>query len=253
MRTFLLASTLLLSTQAMAQQLSFGGFAHTGTGCPQGTTTFTPSPDGQSVSVLFNEFVVQVPQYDGQNDNDQMGGRGGPRRRNDSALVFKYCGLGFDVELPQGQLVDSIEVSVFNRGATILDVGVLASYTTTFLGSQGLGGRMGGSPRILERKLWGGDRTNAPVSEEWVSSPTMNIPIRSTCAGAQDKKVRFELRSHITAEILGGDLSRSGLVTIDSSDVNGSIRLKVKTSPCGATPTPQRPDPRGGRRGSGPR
>ena len=241
----------LLFTAAAHAQLNFGALQHSGSGCRPGTVATAVSPDGQSLSVLFDSFQLQVPQYDGNNDNDQINPRL-PRRRGDHALHHRHCNLAISVDLPAGQAIEAIELSTYHRGATILDEGVTATFTTSFNGQRGLG--LGAArSRILVRKLWGGARAAGPVNEDWISNPVMQIPVGSGCANARDRRVNFDLRSHITAEILNGDLTRSGLVTVDSADINGSLKLRVITRPCGANSAPQtgeRPFP--GRR-SGPR
>jgi hypothetical protein len=230
-------------------QVRFSNVIPTGTGCTAGSFVTVFSPDSSTLSVLFSEFVVRVPQYDGINDNEAAGGSV-LRRRQESNFQHKYCNLILDADVPEGQLVDAVEVSVFNRGATLLDAGVAATYTLAYVGHTGLSAPPARS-RIIERKLWGSGRTPVPVSENWLSEPVLTIPVQSGCASVSQKTIRFELRSHITAQIPGGDLTKSGIVAVDSTDASASLRLRVITRPCGATPTPQRPDPRGGRRGSG--
>jgi hypothetical protein len=229
-------------------QVRFANVIPTGTGCPRGSFAAVPSPDGSALSVLFSEFIVQVPQYDGVNDNDTAGGRAS-RRRQESNLQHKFCNLALDVEVAPGQQVDSVEVALFNRGATTLDAGVVATHTFSYVGHSGMSAPPARS-RIIERKLWGSARTPAPVSEEWLSQPTMSIPVQSACASASQKTMRLDLRSSITAEIPGGDLTKSGLVTVDSTDANASLRVRVVTRPCGALASPVAPT---GGRGPRPR
>ncbi|MBY0516830.1 MAG: DUF4360 domain-containing protein [Bacteriovoracaceae bacterium] len=228
----LLASLLLFLNNAQAQ-VQFSGLQHKGSGCPQGTVAISPSPDGSSVSILFDAFQVQVPQYDQNNDNDT----GRRRGKNDSTLDHKACALSFNADLPEGQQVDSIEISLFNRGAVILDQGVQASLSTVFVGFQGMGRGAGGRPTVLERKLWVTRRSN--INEDWISTPVMRVPIQSACASRMARSVRFDLKNHLEAEITNADLTKQGLVTMDSSDVNGALKFRVITRPCGGRTSPR--------------
>ncbi|MFP5490498.1 MAG: DUF4360 domain-containing protein [Bacteriovoracia bacterium] len=244
MRRLTLASLLtLLSLSAEAQQLRFNSFAHGGTGCPSNTVAFSPTPDGQSVSVLFDVFNVQVPQHDGSNDNESPGIGRSPRRRNDASIQHRVCHLAFNVELPDGEMVEAIEVSIFNRGATILDPGVRASLHTSYIGHAGMGVNQTGpqNAKLIEKKIWGAQgRFAQEVNEDWTSTPKTAIPVRSGCARQGNRSVRFQLKNQLEVEIMGGDLTKSGLLTMDSSDVNASMKFRVLTRKCGGSLPPGR-------------
>ncbi len=242
MRNLLITTALLITASAHAQQLRFNSFAHGGTGCPSGTVAFSPTPDGSGVSVLFDAFQAQVPQVSGNNDNERAHGRAA-RRRNDRGLEHKACNLSFNVDVPDEQMIEAIEVEVFNRGAAILDPGVRGSVQTVFMGHRGLGGRgqVAGHAqgRVVDRQEWGG--RGQAVSEDWISNPKTAIPIRSNCARQQERGVRFDIRNVIEAEILGRDNgNKTGLVTMDSSDVNGTLKFRIITRPCGGRTAPGR-------------
>ncbi len=219
-------------------QISFGGLSHRGTGCPQGSVAISPSPDGSSVSLLFDKFQVQVPQTDQNNDNEQ----GRRRRRQDASLDHKACALSFTAEIPDGQMLDSIKISLYNRGAALLDQGVQGSLSTVFIGFQptqrvsgrpgrDIPGRVGGSPTVLERKIWIARRTD--IQEDWLSQPSLTIPLQGQCATGNNRNFRFDLKNHLEVEISTGDLTKSGIVTMDSADVNGSVQITLQTRACG--------------------
>lgn len=237
MRRLLLSALVSLAALDAHAQLRFNSFAHGGTGCPTNTVAFTPAPDGQSVSVLFDVFSVQVPQQDGINDNEQPGIGRGLRRRNDPSIQHRVCNLAFNVELPDDVMVEALEVSIFNRGATILDPGVRAALHTSYVGHAGVGiGR--GQPqnaKLIDRREWNG---RGGVNEDWVSTPVTAIPVRSGCGRNGDRTLNFRLRNQLEVEILGGDLTRSGLLTMDSSDLNASMKFRVITRRCGSTSAP---------------
>jgi hypothetical protein len=237
-------SSLLLSASAFAQ-VQFGGLSYRGSGCPVGSVAISPSPDGASVSILFDSFQIQVPR-------DVPPSRR-VTRANDPALDYKSCALSLTADLPAGQQVESLEISLYNRGAVILDPAVTATFSTMFMGHDGLGG-VGTNKAVLENRSWGS--RSMDVNEDWLSDPVIRVPIRSTCATHSNRQVRFMLNNHMELAITDRNLSRSGLATLDSSDINGSVKIRVVTSSCsmgqplppthgGGRTTPTRPPRRG--------
>lgn len=230
-----ITSLTFLATTAIAQ-VTFGDLKHKGSGCPLGSTALSPSPDSSSVSILFDAFQVQVPNETNEANDNELGRR---RGRNDVSLQHKACALSFVATLPEGQQVETIELSIYNRGSTFLDQGVQGSLSTIFVGYEGLNNGARPRPTIVERKLWQTRRQG--IDEDWTSNPVITIPIQSSCASRTNRNVRFDLKNHLEAEIMNGDVSRSGLVTMDSSDVNGSLKIRVITRPCGSRTTPRVP------------
>lgn len=237
MRTLSLIFIALISSQVVKAQMSFEDFRHSGSGCPQGTVGFSVSPDGASASILFDEFMAQVPQFDGDNDNHTVSSGRLRRTSDDPRIAHKACNLGFSVQIPEGQMVEALEVSIYNRGSTILDAGIRAALSTIFVGHNGLRNIYGGakpSATVLERKMWGAMRNHnhVDVFEDWVSEPVHTIPIQSACASSHDKSVRFELKNHLEVEIMNNNLNSNGVIVMDSSDVTGSLRFRVITKAC---------------------
>ncbi len=237
----LTAATLLLALNSAQAQVQFGGLSYRGSGCPVGSVAISPSPDNTSVSILFDSFQLQVPR--------NLPNTGRVNRANDPALNFKSCALSLTADLPEGQQVESLEISIFNRGAMILDSGVQGTFSTMFLGHQGLGG-IGSNKAVLENRIWHGE-----ANDDWVSNPVVTVPIRSACASRAARSVKFMLNNHVELAILNRDLSRSGLATVDSSDINGSVKIRLITRSCagggggnsdnGGRTTPVRPPRRG--------
>ena len=239
----LLLIMIFTSHEALAQ-LSFSDFQHAGTGCPQDSVAFSPSPDGQSASILFDQFMAQVPQYDGDNDNHQVTNNRLRRTSNDPRIQHKACNLAFSVDIPAGQMVEALEVSIYNRGSTILDAGTRAALSTIFVGHQGMRNLSRGikpQATVLERKIWGAmrERNHVDVFDDWVSEPVHTVPIHSACSqGNADKRIRFELKNHLEVEIMNNDLNTNGMIVMDSSDVTGSLKFRVITKPCASNTRP---------------
>lgn len=231
MKEFLIFASLVIATSLQAQTpVSFRGVTYSGSGCPQGTVSTVTSPDGTSLSILFDEFRAEVPQYDGNNDNESVPGRGRPNQRNTVTLAHRKCALSFIADLPPGTKADSLEISLEARGATILDPGVEGSFASILVGYQGIANSRG-NPTVIINKHWR-SRPN-PQDDNWtgVAKPLVNL--NSGCSGANGKSIRFDLKNHITAEITDGNLSRHGMLSVDSNDVTGLLKFTVRTRPCG--------------------
>lgn len=243
MRLILCLFGLLLSSQVHAQ-LHFASFGHAGSGCPRGSVAFSPAPDRQSVSVLFDQFSVQVPQFDGVNENDDRSPHRSPRARNDARTQHRLCSLVFNVELTPGQMVEALEVTGDNRGTTVLDPGLTASLHTYYVGHRGLGSAppphaMVG--KLIEMKQWGqANRHAAPVSDDWTSRFLTAVPVRSGCAQSANRSIRLEFKTHLEIQNTTADQTKTGLLVMDSTDLNASLRIRVLTRPCGSTSAPGR-------------
>lgn len=230
MKSFLILSTLVFASYVQAQNVSFRGVTYAGTGCPQGTVSTAISPDGSSLSVIFDEFRAEVPQYDGNNDNDGTTSRGRRNDRNTTTLAHRKCALSFIADLPPGTKADSLEISLEARGATMLDPGVEGSFASILVGYQGIANSRG-NPTVIINKHW----RSRPVAQDdnWVATPKPIVNLNSGCSGANGKSIRFDLKNHVQAEITDGNLSRHGILSVDSNDVTGLLKFTVRTRPCG--------------------
>lgn len=236
MKSFLLTSLFLFATATHAQVV-FNSLTHNGTGCPQGTVSSVISPDGSSISIIFDEFRAEVPQYDGNNDNNELPRGPRSRTRNTPTVQHKNCSLSFTATLPPGVKADTLEVSLQARGATMFDEGVNGAFSSILVGYNGLA-RSRGNPTVVASRAF---RTRmGPIDLEWIETPKAIIPLHSGCSGAQGKDIRFDLKNHINAEIADGNTSKHGIITVDSNDVNGLLKFTLHTSRCGGRMTPKR-------------
>lgn len=236
MKTILALVSFITVTSAFGQ-INFDQVVYRGTGCPQGTVSTAVSPDGSTLSILFDEFRAEVPQYDGNNDNDSLPpGRG--RNRQSPTLNHKNCALSFTANLPQGTKAESLEVSMQARGAVILDQGLEGVFASILVGYNGLA-QSRGRPTIIAQKHWRALR--GPLDEEYVASPVAVVNLNSGCANHQGRAIRFDLKNHIQAEIPSGDTSKSGVITMDSADMKGMLRFTLRTRPCGGGRMSPRP------------
>jgi hypothetical protein len=236
MKTFLFLGSLVFFTTAAKAQVSFNNVTYSGTGCPQGTVSTAISPDGSSLSILFDEFRAEVPQYDGNNDNSELPRGPRARSRNTPTVSHKNCALSFSATLPPGTKADTLEINMQARGATMFDQGIEGYFASILVGYNGLA-RSRGNPTIVARKAF---RTRmGPLDESWTESPRATVALQSGCSGSQGRDIRFDLKNHINVETTDGDVNKHGIITVDSNDLNGLLKFTLRTRPCaGGTMAP---------------
>jgi len=136
-KTVLATSALLLAASqttfaAGVSDVRIQNVGYAGNGCPAGSASVVISPDKQSVSVLFDEYIAEA---------------GGPGQRT---FDRKKCDVAFGLKIPSGLSVSLIDADY--RGFTDLPRGAQATFTRDyfFAGSQG--------PSLNSR--WNGSRSN---------------------------------------------------------------------------------------------
>jgi hypothetical protein len=229
MQTILFITTALFLTGIAEAQINFDQVNYRGSGCPQGSVSTAISPDGSSLSILFDEFRVEVPQYDGNNDNDSLP-PGHGRNRNSEFLNHKNCALSFTANLPRGTKAVSLEVSLQTRGAVMFDQGIEGGFASILVGYNGLA-QSRGRPTIIAQKNWRALR--GPLDEEYIASPLAVINLNSGCANHQGRSIRFDLKNHLQARITDQNASKQGMITMDSADMKGVLKFRLRIRPCG--------------------
>ncbi len=235
---FLFTVTCLIP--ALTHATTFSKVDARGTGCPLGSTDIVTSPDGQTVSLLFNEMLVELPQFDGNNDNDQSIDGHGPVSRFNKNIVQKVCNILVETDLPPDHKVDSIEVKVDFRGSTIMDEGTTAFFHSQLLNLQGPGRSSEARRDFIARKIW----REGPEEEDWIITGDRTIKVNGNCSRRGDSKSRFNLRNIVRASIkpLGQSLDSFVFIGLDTADLVGKLQLKVNSSSCRARPDrPTRP------------
>jgi hypothetical protein len=85
-----LLGALSLGMSAQADDISLGEPGYGGNGCPAGTASVTLSPDSKSLSILFDDYIVETT-----------------RRRK---TVRKSCNIAVPVHIPQGFSVAVMDI-----------------------------------------------------------------------------------------------------------------------------------------------
>lgn len=228
MKTSIFAFLVLFLASAQAQVV-FHEPTYLGAGCPQGTVSTIASPDGTSLSVLFDEFRISLPEDGGVAAPGPIPGRGrAPRRRAGSSM--KDCSLRFSADLPVGVRVEAVEISLQARGSTILDPGIQASFASMLVGYNGLA-QMRGRVIPIIQKEW--NSAYSPIQDDWTASPSAVVPLNSGCARHGGRSINLDMKNYLTANIVSGDFQQQGLITVDSADMTGLLKISLRLKPCG--------------------
>ena len=228
------------------QELSFNHPVLSGSGCKEGATSTVMSPDNQSISILFDEFSAEVPQFSGENDNDESNDPELERTSLNPNLNHKLCNIVVSAQVPTGYRVKSLDVTYDFRGYTFAEKGAQTVFSSVLTGRSGLGMYQGPKGATqLERKNW--DARFGDIDEDWVMSSTHSIPLQTQCASTGSGSVEFRMQNRIAARIgkRFQHLSPSGGIMMDSADITGSIRFKMHLEACHYSPgygnRPRRP------------
>ncbi len=243
MKSLLLLMSALLSIKSYAQDFSIGIVELRGTGCPQGSHGSVVSPDGSALSILFDQFSAVVPNESTNNDNDEADNDilipgVHPKLQKavlkaQKALSRKACNIVLSAAIPADQKVIGLDIQTDVRGAVMMEEGTEAAFQSLFVGKKGLGFK-GQMPEksIVGHKIWKANK--GELIEDWTFSKNHFHPLVSGCAKKADRKIQLNLKTILYARMLNPfiKLAPRGEVVIDSSDIVGSLKVKVKTQPC---------------------
>jgi len=196
-----------------------------GTGCPKGSSAIVMSPDGQTVSLLFDQFVAEVPQFDGNNDNDESSEENEQNSsRLDQDKVHKVCHIHFKATIPEGFKVQQAIVDYDLRGSTFLERKVNAAIRSIFINHKGPNGENENKNQLLVRKVWRGD-----TQEDWILNTSAKIKLNSGCSTRGKRNIHFQLKNILVVK------SRNdfqGFISLDSQDLVSSLKFKTKIKKC---------------------
>ncbi len=226
MRPYLFFITIFFYVHSAWAQINFDEIIYRGSGCPEGTVRTVVSPDGESLSLLFDQFRSEVPQFNQANDNETYSRR---VLRNGQALNHKNCSLSFKAILPVGFKLESVKIELMMRGGVILDSGVEGFFASILVGYTGLVNSRG-TPNVLIQKNW--RAKNIPTEDEFILNPIKVVKLNSNCSKKNQQVVKFDLKNHIRTEIPDRDLSRSGQIALDSIDSKGMLRFQFTKRRC---------------------
>jgi hypothetical protein len=166
-----------------------------GNGCPSGSASATLSPDQKSLSLIFDEFVVEA---------------GGETRRR---IARKSCNLAIPVHIPQGLSVSIIKVDY--RGYNFLPRGASSKFSVEyfFAGSRG--------PKYT--KTFRGE-----LDDEYLLENT--LPVESMVWSACGADVNLRVNSSMLVKT--NRQKSEALSTVDSADFSSGIIYQLSWKRC---------------------
>jgi hypothetical protein len=192
---FILASA--FASLAVAQDpndIALGEPGYGGNGCPAGSVSATLSPDAKSLSLLFDEYIVEA------------GGESG------RSFDRKSCNIAIPVFVPQGLSISVITIDY--RGYNNLPTGARSEFNVEYF----FAGARGPSFR----------RTfNGVLDEDYMirNELTAQAVVWSDCGA--DVNLRTNSSIRVTTRN-----NRQALATVDSQDVSAAIIYQLQWRPC---------------------
>lgn len=185
----------LLSTSAMSDDIYLGEPGYGGTGCPGGSASVTLSPDLKSLSILFDEFIVEAGNAVGKK------------------LGRKSCDIAIPVHVPSGMTVSVLKVDY--RGFLSLPRGGETRFTSEyfFAGSNG--------PKI-EKTFRGKKEDDFTISNE--------LDLISLVWSPCGKDVN--LRVNTSLLVKSNNFGDEAISTLDSADIKAGMIYHLSWKRC---------------------
>ena len=186
----------LFSLSSLAQDdIELGQPGYGGSGCPSGSASATLSPDKKSLSLIFDEFLVEA---------------GGETRRR---VARKSCNLAIPVRIPQGLSISVIQVDY--RGYNYLPRGGSAKFNAEyfFAGSQG--------PKYTKT-------FRGPLDDEYIIENALPIEAMVWSPCGED----VNLRVNTSMRIRTNSRKSEALSTVDSADFRAGIIYQLSWREC---------------------
>lgn len=213
------------------RDFQFGAITTKGSGCPDGTVEVIKTETQQTASLLFNEMMVQVPQFDGDNENDEYDDDNTiPTSRHDQFTANKVCKITIHADIPEGHKIISADISIDYRGATYMDEGTQALFHSKFLNFTGPTNREHRVKGTVLRKVW----RKGDVEEDWNFSQTKTVDLNSECSVRGKKQTKMILKNVLKAQVHRNyrDTDASAFLSLDSADIVGKMKIKLNTQAC---------------------
>lgn len=190
--TAIAISTVSFAAQAADLQLGYPEYG--GTGCPSGSASVALSPDQKSISVLFDQYVVEA---------------GGAK-----SFDRKNCNIAIPVRVPQGYSVSVFAIDY--RGFAGLPSGARAQLNVDyFLAGNGRG--------VRSTKTFRGPYTSDYLTND---SLAMESVVWSGC-GADTN-----LRANTTLLVQSNSRREQAMATVDSADVKAGLVYHIQWKQC---------------------
>lgn len=209
----------------------FGQITTKGSGCPEGSVEVIKTEDQQTASILFTEMMVQVPQFDGDNENDEFDDDNSrPSSKHDQFTANKVCKIIINADIPEGHKIISADISIDYRGATFMDEGTQALFHSKFLSFTGPSKKEHRVKGTVLRKVW----RKGDVDEDWNFTQAKTIDLNSECSARGKKKTKMVLKNILKAQVHRNyrHTDATAFLSLDSADIVGKMKIKFNTQEC---------------------
>jgi hypothetical protein len=195
MKKLISVSLLVGSLTAMAQDIELGHPAYGGNGCPSGTASASLSPDGKSLSIIFDQFLTEA----------------GPAARK--TIDRKSCNIAIPVHVPNGFSISVLAVDY--RGY----VGLPSQATARLQAEYFFAGMRG--PRFIQDFHGRTDR-------DYTFTNTLGVQamVWSPC-GAD-----VNLRVNASMMVRNSNRQQDAIATVDSADISAGMLYHIQTRRC---------------------
>lgn len=185
----------LTAMSGYADSIYLGTPSYGGTGCPGGSASFSLSPDAQSLSMLFDRYVVEA------------GGNTG------MDLNRKTCNISVPVHVPQG-----ISIAIFKidyRGFNALPYGAYSQFNVEyfFAGNQG---------PTYRKTFKGSLQDNYLITNNLAAGSIVWSP----CGKDVNLRVNSSMLAHTNTK------KESTMATVDSADLKSGLIYHMQWRRC---------------------
>ena len=194
----LLGALSVASNVQAAQDISLGEPGYGGSGCPAGTASTTLSPDSKSLSILFDDYIVEAGDYAGRR------------------TARKSCNIAVPVHVPQGFSVALINVDY--RGFNSLPYGTSSKFSAEYF----FAGQAG--PKFT--KTFRGDMDQDFTLGNTLAATSM---VWSRC-GAD-----VNLRVNTSMMVRSNRRMADAMAMVDSTDVSAGLVYHLQWKRCGSS------------------
>lgn len=189
-----LGTMLTAAAPAMADDIALGVPGYGGNGCPGGSVSTTLSPDGKSLSLIFDEYQVSA---------------GGDTGRS---FDRKSCNVAIPVHVPNGYSISVLSVDY--RGFNYLPAGATSQFNVEYF----LAGSRGPAFR---RTFWGAVESDYFINNKLVAESLVWSP----CGADVNLRTNSSMRVNTTR-------NREAYATVDSEDVSAAIVYHLQIRRC---------------------
>ena len=188
----LLAAAGTVASTSAADDIRLGQPGFGGNGCPQGTASATLSPDQKSLSILFDEYLVEAA----------------PKK-----IARKNCNVAIPVHVPQGLSLSIIEVDY--RGYNYLPKRAKSTFSAEYF--------FAGIKGPTFKRTWKG-----PVDADYKIDNDLGIKARvwSACGADVNLRVNSSMRVH------NKNRHEEAMSTVDSADFKAGLVYHLAWKKC---------------------